>query len=87
MNKLYISVKCSDQFMAFGNIDRSRIEYDGYVPEFFGGGDYLNLTINLDSMEIIEIGDCAVTGGRVFSLTKKEVINGLRSVGDNAVVS
>ncbi len=79
MNKLSISVKCSDMFMANGIIDGKYVNYDGYVPESFGNdGDYLTLTINLDTMEIIEFGGDNVAFGIILNgATKKEIIEEL----------
>ena len=49
MRVLKISGKCSDCFSML--MDGK--EYDGYVPGFLGGGDYIELDIDLDTGKIL----------------------------------
>jgi len=46
-----ISAKCSDCFSMW---DENGREFQGYVPEFFGGGDYVQLSIDTETGRIID---------------------------------
>jgi hypothetical protein len=49
MRVLKISGKCSDCF----SMTMDGRYYDGYVPGFLGGGDYIELDIDLDTGKIL----------------------------------
>jgi hypothetical protein len=55
-----ICAKCSDMFSATLAVDNKIVsEYDGYVPDWFPnpfvshGGDYVNLTIDIETGKIL----------------------------------
>jgi hypothetical protein len=58
MKTIKISAKCSDMFYANLIVDGEWVgEYDGYVPDWFPNdhyGDYVILTIDLDTGRIID---------------------------------
>ena len=52
--KVFLSAKCSDLFCAeFVTEDGKKKEYDGCVPEMFGGGDYVALAVDLETGQIL----------------------------------
>jgi hypothetical protein len=56
MNKtITISGKCSDMFGAtlYDENDDCIGQYDGYVPDIFGGGDYIELEIDIETGKIV----------------------------------
>jgi hypothetical protein len=58
MKILRITAKCSDLFSATLEDNGEFVgEYDGYVPEWMPGehgGDYVELTINIETGQILE---------------------------------
>lgn len=50
MGTISFVAKCSDMFNAELSDGR---EYEGYVPGFLGGGDYVRLTVDLDTGQIV----------------------------------
>lgn len=47
------SAKCSDMFNATLREDDRHAQYNGYVPSFLGGGDYVQLKIDLETGQIL----------------------------------
>jgi hypothetical protein len=53
MRKITIRAKCSDMFDATLEQNGIRKEYNGYVPSFMGGGEYVELEIDIDTGQIL----------------------------------
>jgi hypothetical protein len=60
MRTIHITAKCSDMFSAqLRENNKVLAEYDGYVPAWFPnptvnhGGDYVELTIDVDTGKIV----------------------------------
>ena len=54
MTILKICAKCSDRCHATLRVDGSVVaETDGYVPEMLGGGDYVELDIDVETGKIL----------------------------------
>lgn len=64
-------------FMASGFIDNDHYEYDGYVPKFISGGDYVNITLDLDTMKITNLGMIKIVDGVLTNVTKEEILKEL----------
>lgn len=55
MRTLTISAKCDDRFSGTLSVDDVSCSIDGYVPHDLGigGGDYISLTVDLETGQIL----------------------------------
>jgi len=55
LKTIEISGKCTDRFGAQGyDKDKKELfDYDGYVPRIFGGGDYIEMKIDVETGQIL----------------------------------